>query len=74
MATQPFPQFSKIGEDQGIVNKEKGIEGVWMTCDHKWNESLEGRLSNRVMSWEAELGFKRYCPSSKIKEPGEGKS
>ena len=45
-----------------------------MTCDHKWNESSEGRLSNRVMSWEAELGFKRYCPSSKIKEPGEGKS
>lgn len=36
-----IPQFSKSGEDQGIVNKEKEIEEVWMTRDRKWNETAQ---------------------------------
>lgn len=41
MATQPFPQFSKSREDQGVVNKGEEIEEAWMTRDDKWNETVQ---------------------------------
>lgn len=74
MATQPSLRFQS-GEDWGIVNKAKETEEIWITRDHKENETApRERFQTEWWAGRQRAGLTRGCPSSKSKEPGRGKS